>query len=1229
MNEFVAVDVWALFHISENEAISMKTLLRNTSLLLLLIGCYLVSLPQAASAQGIITGTITGTITDPSGAVVPGVPVVATNTATGIKITGKTDSSGSIKLSDVPVGTYTVEVAAPSFAPLKIDNLQVTSGGTSSVGTQHLSVSGTAQEVSVSTAQNLLETTQAQITSTFDTTQITDLPTGGGLDRLTLLVPGVVRTLGDNFSNTNGVGFSSNGQRGRSNNFEIDGQSNNDNSVAGPQYFFRNEDALQELNVITNNYGAQYGRDAGSIVNYITKSGTNAFHGTAFENYFGSWGSSLTQGQKAVQFGFCPPGQTTINGAACTPAIVPRVTANEFGGSVGGPVFRDKLFFFAGVLFRRITNGASPSVSGTPTPTPNGINQLATAFPNNPFVASLKNQGPYSVKSGNPAVVASGLSNIIVCAAPVTNNTPVLASSGAPKNQNCPAGTPAFPIEISTIQRFLPSTSSDNEQLYRGDYQATTKDRFYIRYLYQNAPTHVSGGTVSTGNYYDTTDKIHSAGADYTRTFSPRWVNQLRYGFQQSTITFGDGGYPGCDDANLTQCPSSIAVGSFATYGQPNNIPQGRIVKATQAQDNVSWSFGAHQISFGGEFDYQNSPNVFLPNTSGTFTFTGINFALAGAGSLLLANGNPNIPFKEPDWALYFQDDWKVSKELTVNLGLRWEYFKQSINLLHDASVARQTGPNPIWLTSLPLSLTTFPQIPENYKNFAPRVGFAYNPSFRPGLVIRGGFAIVYDPAFYNIFLNAYTAAPVVNTGTINCNGASISCLPSGGTTNALVNVQNAVYNPTGVNPGVKSQSTVNLPFKNPVSNNYTFGVQQQIGRIAVAEVRYVGNHSYDQFQNLNGNAAVNTAPPTSSVPAAQNYKTLAQAFPNLFPTTSYCTTANAVGLGFQNCNLTTQSLRANTAFSNYSALQSQLRIQNYHGVTADLAYTFSRTIDNADEIFNTNSGGGTIATAQSPFDTNQAERAVAGNSYPNVLSLSMVYKVPFYSEQRGLVGRLLGGYSVNTIWSYNSGQVYTPVQTTKANPNAAVTAKIPTANQGQALYSFCDYNYNTNSIGNDSCRPILSNNSAPLNSVGINGGPGVGYLDYGTGASITRDSVHWILNNQYEAEALNNPYPGVGRSTLRGNTVNELDASLFKTVRINERFSGQLRINAYNVPNRAYYGTPDFTLNNADPSKHISAAYPQGYNSFTTYRPNGGGGITVPFGKGTRNIQLGAKIIF
>ncbi len=514
-------------------------------------------------------------------------------------------------------------------------------------------------------------------------------------------------------------------------------------------------------------------------------------------------------------------------------------------------------------------------------------------------------------------------------------------------------------VQFGTIQRLLPSTSSDNEQVYRGDWQATNKDRFFIRYMYQNAPTNVSGGTISTGNYYNTTDKVQSGGADYTRTFSANWVNQLRYSFQQSTLTFGDGGYPGCDDANLTNCPSSFAITGFAGYGQASNIPQGRIVKATQVQDNANWTFHTHQITFGGEFDYQNSPNVFLPNTSGTFSFpNGFNAALAGVGTLSLANGNPNIPFKEPDYAGYFQDDWKITRDLTLNLGLRWEFFKQSINLLHNESVARQTGSNPIWLTTLPLSQTTFPYIPENFKNFEPRFGFAYNPPMMQGLVIRGGFAINYDPAYYNIFLNAYTSAPIVNTGIITCNGTTFNCLPSGGTTNALVHSQNDQYNPTGVNPGVKVQSTVNIPFKNPRANNYTLGIQQQLNNFAVMEVRYVGNHSYDNFQNLNGNALINTPNPAVIATPAQGYQTLAQAFPNLFPASTYCTTPGAVGLGTQNCNLSTLSIRANTAFSNYNALQTQLRVQNFHGITANAAYTFSRTIDNASEVYSTVGGG-------------------------------------------------------------------------------------------------------------------------------------------------------------------------------------------------------------------------------------------------------------------------------
>ncbi|MEI9981199.1 MAG: carboxypeptidase-like regulatory domain-containing protein [Edaphobacter sp.] len=190
----------------------MKMIFRKTSLRLLILGCFVMALSGMAFSQGIVTGTITGTITDASGAVIRDAPVIATNKQTGVKVAGQTDSGGNISLKDVPIGSYTVVVSASGFSPLTVNNLEVTSGSTSTIGAQHLAVGNTAEQVEVSTAQNLLETSQAQITTTFDTQNITDLPTGGGLDRLTLLIPGVVRTLANNDANTNGVGFSSNGQ---------------------------------------------------------------------------------------------------------------------------------------------------------------------------------------------------------------------------------------------------------------------------------------------------------------------------------------------------------------------------------------------------------------------------------------------------------------------------------------------------------------------------------------------------------------------------------------------------------------------------------------------------------------------------------------------------------------------------------------------------------------------------------------------------------------------------------------------------------------------------------------------------------------------------------------------------------------------------------------------------------------------------------------------------------
>jgi hypothetical protein len=1134
----------------------------------------------AANAQGIVTGSVTGTVQDPTGASVPNAVITATNAANGVSQTATSNGSGDFSLANMPIGQYKIEIKAMSFNTIEQSNVSVESGKTTGLGIEKLGV-GSSVTVEVTAATDLLETVQSQVTTTFDSVQVANLPTGGGFDELALLIPGVVSTHGNNRANTNGAGISSNGQRGRSNNFEVDGQSNNDNSVTGPQIFMSNEEAIQEIQIVTNNFSAQYGRDAGSVVNYITKSGTNSYHGTAIYRYEGAWLSSLTQGQKGPQFGYCTPSQNPLT-TGCTAVRKPRFADNQFGGTFGGPILKDRLFGFGSAFFARNFSGSTTSNSGTATgttgflPTAAGFSALSAAFPSNPGIQSLIKFGPQAVPLGAFAYILP------------TNAKTILVSDGVT----------SVSIPVQQFSRTISSYSTDEEILGRADYQATANDRFFLRYFYQKNPSINAAGTITTGGLVNVNDVTHSVGADWSHTFTPRVVNQLRYSFQQARITFDGGGFASCTVSSLNGCPSSLSLStssayklgpagvsttgvSLTSFGLSTSYPQGRIVKDTQVQDNLNLNFGKHTITIGGSFEYQNSPNVFLPNISGGFTFNGFDGLLTDTATLGLAAGNANIHFTEPDWAAYFQDDWKVSPELTLNLGMRWEYFSQSINLLHDLSLANQTGPSPLWNTSLPQSQTVFPYVPNDYKHFEPRVGFAYNPSAMKSMVLRGGYAINIAPAYYNIFLNSYGSAPVVLSTTVTgCNNTTKQCIPSGGATYTSVHAQDTQYIPTGGTPGAFNQTFVGSNFRQPVTETYSLGIQQQIGHIAVVEARYVGAHTFADFQSINGNPAIGNA---------------LKAFPTKFTGVTACADATQPGYNGGNgrvqCINGNVRIRTNTSFEIYNGLQTSINTHNYKGLTANFSYTFSRTIDNASEIFGTNGAGTTVAFSNNPLDPNVGERGVSGQSYPNVTTLGLVYISPFMKTNHHLLGKLLGGYQLNTIYVFNSGQPYTPYQ-----------AAAPSGVEA----NYCDYLFDATFAGPSSCRPILANASAPVGSVGYNAGNGT-YTDLATGATVARSSEHWLINNTAEALALGNPYPGVGRNTLRGNSYNNLDASIFKNTNLTERFKLQIGVYLYNSLNRAYYGAPDAAIEDAGAT-------------FANFTGNAGS---------NRNVQVGGKIIF
>ena len=1170
--------------------------------------------------QGITTGTITGSAADQTGAIVPNAQVTAVNDSTGSIFNVTTNAEGLFLISNAPVGTYTVTITATGFGKETVGQVQVAAGNTTPIGKRTLSLGSASQTVQVEAgAAALMNTETAQGETVFSAEQLSTLPVDGGFDSTALLVPGVVATHADTFTNTNGVGFSANGQRGRSNDFEIDGQSNNDNSVAGPQLFFSNQDAIQEISVISNNFSAQYGRNMGAVVNYITKNGTNAYHGSAFELYTGDWLSSLEQGQKDPQFGWCPSGSTPAFASAngCGLIAVPRFVQNNFGGTAGGPILKDKLFFFGSTFWSRTFEGPVTSTSGGAVfPDATGLTELQSAFPNNPGVSALVTNGPYAYPTGNPSPITSGVTTV-----PVTD------------------GNTIANIEAAPYSRHLPVYSTDQEDMGRLDYQATPKDRFYLRYLYQVNPTSPAGGNIASGGYFNVTDKAHSVGADWTHTFTPNIVDQLRYSFQQATLAFDAGGDPSCTIASFNSCPSAVGIGTFAGFGYNSAIPQGRVVKVSQVQDNATWNHGRQTILFGGEFDYQNSPNVFLPNAAGTFNFApgatpytfnmppgtstsetsnltnGLTGLLEGISSTQLTAGKTTDHFTEPDYAFYFQDDWKVSHNLTLNLGLRYEFFSQGINSIHDETVAQQTGPNPFWDTSLPLSATTFPKIASSFRNVEPRFGFAYSPDFAKRMVVHGGFAINVDPSFSNIFVNIASNAPAVNAGSFNCDGVTVQCVPTGGLTFGTVQAADLKFIPTGTDPRQDIYITIPTTFKNPMAESYTLGAQYQIASTGVIEVRYVGNHTFDQFQSLNGN------PDLADVQSS---------FPGYGSGQTPCATSGAFGAGRVNCSNYLVEATGNTAFSIYNALQTSFTLRNLHNFTGIVSYTFSRTIDNTSEIFGTGGGGNTSAYAQDPLNTNSAERGVSGNSYPNVIGLQMSYNEPWFKDQKGILGRLLGGYSFNAFYAYNAGEPFNPIQNAIAvqSPNVLnAIAGLTPAQTAMATTSFCDIGWSE--VFGNSCRPILSNPSAPLASVGINAGP-LGYLDYVTGAPTAPSAEHWLWNNQYEAINRGNPFPGVGRNTLRGDSYNDVDLSVVKGFKIAERVKVNLQVSAFNVLNRGYYGTPDANIEDTlypvlygVPESFLSNYYAGGGSE----SPAAGGAFSQ--GPGNRNIQVGAKVVF
>jgi len=550
-----------------------------------------------------------------------------------------------------------------------------------------------------------------------------------------------------------------------------------------------------------------------------------------------------------------------------------------------------------------------------------------------------------------------------------------------------------------------------------------------------------------------------------------------------------------------------------------------------------------------------------------------------------------------------------------VNLGLRWEFSSQAINLLHDLSIANQAGSNPFWSTTAPANVTTVPEIPNDDKYFGPTIGFAWKPRLfgiaGDKTVIRGGYRITYDPAFYNMFLNVATAAPVVNAGTITT--CTAPCLPSSGFLGSDVRAGHLSDIPRGVNPGTRNNTRVDTNFHEPMTQEWSLGVQRELTSKMVLEVRYVGNHVVGNFQTVNANPALNGL--------------IANGFSSFIPAgVAPCTTAGAPGLsgGREDCDFRNVRDRENTAWSRYNGLQTEIRVQNWHGLSGAGSFTWSKTLDNSSEIFSTGAGGNSVAGAQNPFDISGGEKALSGLDFPKTASLYLIYELPFYKNQHGFLGKLFGGYQANTTWRYSSGQLWTPITFAGAN-------------------SSCQNSFNNAFFsGFSTCRPFMGNPAAPVDTVGECSNPAAadcGLVDYfafvtSNGATlnpVSKNAVRWIYNDDNAAAFFHTPYGNVGRNPgVRGEAVSTVNFSLFKTTKMTERLSLRLEAQVYNLFNHMFLGVPDPIIDDLNLANGGSFGN-NFFNSSGGTNPQGLGGYTNSTlnGLNRRRMVLGAKVTF